>query len=288
MRTLYIDVYFLINFTVDILSLYFAAIFSKTPATSLRLCLSAFLGALCAVGIIFLPEIPILKLLLSFLCLVLMGVFAIKRISLVRRAKFLVAFIIFEALVGGGVTFVWNIFDRYLSKFFSTEGDVVVNRKLLIFSAIILLSIGVFKMIVSFFSNIESEGSVEIEIDFLGNKKRLEAFIDSGNLALDPMDMTPVLLIKKDYVEGLLPKNIIELSDPDQLDKHVRRRIRLIPITRGGSTHVLTGVKADSVKIISDGRAEEISVTVAIDKEGGTYGGFSALMPSAALNNVFI
>ena len=143
-------------------------------------------------------------------------------------------------------------------------------------------------MIVSFFSNIESEGSVEIEIDFLGKKQRIQAFIDSGNLAVDPMDMRPVLLLKKEKAKYILPENIIELSDPDALNRDIRKRIRLIPITRGGVTHVLTGIKADSVKIIKNGNAEELFVTVAIDKEGGTYGGYSALMPSAALDNVTV
>ena len=53
--TLYVDVYFLINFTVDILALYFAAIFSKVPTSTRRLIISAVIGAFFAIGIVFLP-----------------------------------------------------------------------------------------------------------------------------------------------------------------------------------------------------------------------------------------
>ena len=141
-------------------------------------------------------------------------------------------------------------------------------------------------MLVSFFSNAESEGSVDVEISFLSNKAVVSAFIDSGNLAVDPMDMSPVLLIKKDVAKRILPENIIELSDIDSLDRSVKKRIRLIPVSRGGQTHVLVGVKADRVSIIGKDRTEELSVTLAIDKEGGDYGGYMALMPSAALDNV--
>ena len=143
-------------------------------------------------------------------------------------------------------------------------------------------------MIVSFFSNIQSEGSVKIEVCFLEQKATFEAFIDSGNLALDPMDMTPIMLLKKESARTVLPENIINLSDPDSLDKKARKRIRLIPVSRGGATHVLTGVKADSVKVIKDGKSEEINVTLAIDKEGGSFGGFGALMPAAALDDVVL
>ncbi len=286
--TLYIDVYFLINFTVDILSLYFAAIFSKVPTTSKRLIIAGFLGAVAAVGIVFLPEVMLLKLVASFLSLIIMGYVGTKPVKIKRKTKFLLAFIIFEALFGGIVSFIWSALDNGLSNYFNNFQGGAVNRKMLFFSIIVLLSIGVFKMLVSFFSNIQSEGSVEVEISFLDKSARLEAFIDSGNLAVDPMDMTPVMLLKKDTASAILPDNIINLADPDTIEKNARKRIRLIPISRGGATHVITGVKPDYVRIIKEGKTEEISVTIAIDKEGGTYGGFGVLMPAAALDDVVL
>jgi hypothetical protein len=201
--------------------------------------------------------------------------------------KFLLSFIIFEALVGGLVSLLWEFLDSIAVRWLLENMSGVANRKMLYFSLIILLSIGVFKMIVSFFSNIESEGSVELEINLLGKKRIIEAFVDSGNLAIDPMDMSPVILLKRDFAASFIPGEIIELTDPDRIDKTARRRIRLVPITRGGATHVLTGLKPDSVYIVRNGEREEISVTVAIDKEGGSFGGYSALMPSAALQNVY-
>ena len=193
-----------------------------------------------------------------------------------------------QALFGGVVSFIWSILDRSLGEYFSDVQGTAANRKMLFFSIIVLLSIGVFKMLVSFFSNIQSEGSVEVEISFLDKSVRMEAFIDSGNLAIDPMDMTPILLLKRESAKSVIPENIIELTDPDALEKNARKRIRLIPISRGGQTHVLMGVKPDSVKVLKDGKGEEISVTLAIDKEGGSFGGYGALMPSAALDDVVL
>ncbi len=284
MRTLYIDVYFLINFTVDLLSLYFASCFSKVPTTTRRLICSSFVGAAISVVVVLLPEIFLLKLILAGLGLIVMGLIAPKGVGVRRKIKFIFAFVIFEALTGGVVSFLWDILDRYISHLFEGAEGGAVNRNMLFLSLIVLLSIGVFKMLVSFFSNAESEESVELEISFLDNSAIVSAFVDSGNLAVDPMDMSPVLLIKKDLAKTILPENIIDLSNIDALDKSVKKRIRLIPITRGGETHVLTGVKADAVRLTGDG-GEELRVTLAIDKEGGDFGGFMALMPSAALDN---
>lgn len=288
LRTLYIDVYFLINLTVDIISLYFATILSKTPTTTRRLIIASVMGALSAVGVIFLPEIPLLKLIFGGLGLIFMGMITTKGVSFRRKIKFTMAFLVFEALVGGGVSLIWNLFDKYLSHFFNSADGGALNRKMLFLSLIVLLCIGVFKMLVSFFSNIESEGSVDVEISFLDSKTTVSAFIDSGNLAKDPMDMSPVLLIKKDLAKMILPENIIELSNIDGLERAVKKRIRLIPISRGGETHVLVGVKADTVRIKRGDGFEELRVTIAIDKEGGSFGGYMALMPSAALDNAFV
>ena len=284
MQTLYIDVYILINFTVDFLSLYFASLFSKVPSGTKRLVLSSAFGAFSAVLIIFLPEIPIIKMLTSFLALVVCGMIATLAVSLKRRVRFVLSFLIFQAMVGGIVSYLWYIFDVWLYDALSLSGGAPVNRKMLLFSVIVLISIGVFKMIVSFFSNIVGDGSVELEIKYFDKELRCEAFIDSGNLAIDPMDMRPILFIKEELAKNIFPENVVSLSDPDALDRNVRRRIRLIPVSRGGVTHVLTGVKVDGVNICRGDVREPVAVTVAIDKERGSYGGFSALIPSSVVS----
>ena len=48
MQTLYIDVYFLINFTVDVLAVYFAVLLSKITTSRIRLILCGLIGAISA------------------------------------------------------------------------------------------------------------------------------------------------------------------------------------------------------------------------------------------------
>ena len=97
------------------------------------------------------------------------------------------------------------------------------------------------------------------------------------------MDMQPILLIKEGIASKLFDERFWEYADPDTLDQKTRRRIRLIPISAYGKTRVLVGVKADSVRVTRNNCKENINVTVAIDKEGGTFGGFDALLPTTAL-----
>lgn len=284
MRTLYIDVYFLINFIVDILALYFAVLLSKTPATPFRLVTAAIFGALFASLIIFIPEYQWLKMLLSLASLVLISFIATLRIGMRRRVKFIFAFLIFEALTGGAVYYLWTLLDTYFYDSLSGLDGGSVNRKMLMLAIILLLLTGVFKMLVGVFSSNSTEKSVKIEIGFLGAHIECEALVDSGNLAIDPMDMRPVLFLKPALARRLLPSEVIDLPDPDMLERDVRRRIRLIPVTREGETHVLVGVRTDYVKVRRGKSDEYICVTLAIDKEEGSYGGFEALMPAAAID----
>ena len=168
-RTLYVDVYFLINFTVDLLSLYFAACFSKIPTSTARLIVASSIGALIAVMVVLMPEIPILKFIIATMGLIAVGFVAPKKVGIKRKIKYVLAFLVFEALLGGAVSFIWGILDKYISDLFDgTEGGAV-NRKMLFLSLMVLLCIGVFKMFVSFFSNVESESSARVEISFMDN-----------------------------------------------------------------------------------------------------------------------
>ena len=133
--------------------------------------------------------------------------------------------------------------------------------------------------------NYNSSGSVNLEIKYFDKTVRTDAFVDTGNLAVDPMDMSPILFVKKNIASQLLPPEMIDLRDPDLLSKNDRKRVRLIPVSMEGKTCVVTGFKADSVTVNGTNRSELIKVTVAIDKEGESYGGYYALMPAVALYN---
>ena len=66
-----------------------------------------------------------------------------------------------------------GLLDQYISDLFIGSEGGAVNRKMLFLSLIVLLSIGVFKMLVSFFSNIESERSARVEISFMDHTVNL-------------------------------------------------------------------------------------------------------------------
>ena len=111
--------------------------------------------------------------------------------------------------------------------------------------------------------------------------------VDTGNLVRDPMNMNPVVFLKPLAAAYIFPYQILDLSEIDKLSNSYKKRIRLVPVTKSGETHVMTGVRVDEISVYNSlGKREEISATIVIDKEGGTYGGYEALLPYDATKDV--
>ena len=130
-----------------------------------------------------------------------------------------------------------------------------------------------------------NEKSIRIRIDLGDKTLEVDALIDTGNLVRDPMNMNPVIFIKRSSAEKIIPSSIIDFDDIDSLGKDFKKRIRLIPVTRNSQTHVMMGVRVDRVIMIRNNFKEEINATIVIDKEDGTYGGFYALTPYISICN---
>lgn len=277
MKTVYIDVYFLINFTVDILAAFVSLKMLHTKIYMKRLIFVGVIGGLLSVIQIFVKSV-LLNIILAAFFIFLISLFSCGEISLGRRIRFILLYYFSSFLIGGTVSFVYEIMDRYLHDIIKNSQDTT-NRKVLIFSLIILLIIGGLRLFIMMFSDSIKEKSTRLVIKIDDKTLDLEALIDTGNLVRDPMNMNPVVFIKRICAEEIFPESVIDLCDIDNLEIGYRKRIRLIPVTRNSSTHVMTGVKVDKVFICLNSKMEEIDATVVVDKEEGTYGGFLALTP---------
>ena len=153
MKTLYIDVYFLINFTVDLLSLYFAAMLSKVNSTARRLIFSSAIGAVfaCIAALYEFKGILFIVFLLS--SALLMSLIFCKNSTAFRKFKLFAAFLVFETFIGGLVNFSYSVFDKYLSGIFATNSLGAENRQILLVSLLLLLSYGILRILFIVFYN---------------------------------------------------------------------------------------------------------------------------------------
>ena len=271
----------MINFTVDILAVFIALKMVHLKVSIKRLIFSGLLGSLLAVVELFI-ENKVWNVLLGSIFVILIALICTKEASILRKIKFLVSFYIAAFLISGGVNFVYGLMDKYLKNLLITSAGSA-NRKALVFSLIILMMIGVLRLFIMMFSNSINQKSARILIEIGDKSLGLDAMIDTGNLVKDPMNMNPVIFIKKAFAEKILPSEVIELSNLDSLTPDFRKRIRLVPVTRNSQTHVMTGIRVDRVMVFNGNSKEAIDATIVIDKEEGTFGGYYALAPYVAV-----
>ena len=275
MKTLYIDVYFLINFTVDIISVYFAGIFSGRKPNSKRLIACGLVGALsaCVVvlfnikGILFVPALLCTSLLIAF--------FSYKKASFLLRFKIMIGFTVFETLIGGFVSSLFYILDKYLAPKLSESAMGAQNRSFLLLALLILAAYFAIRLILSIFEGRGAQRSVKLSGSFGEENFEISCLVDSGNMLRDPMANVPVIVAKK----SALPK-ISKLMEGKFEDFEVKKRIRIIPTNSLGGEKILMGIRLDNVKIDSYNVEECI---IALDESGGSFGGYDALVPSAIL-----
>ncbi len=270
----------MINFTVDILAIFIACRMIHIKVNMKRLVLSGLVGAVLAVVELFVKN-KILHICIASLFVLIIYCIACRGVSFLRGIKFIISFYIATFLISGGVNFVYGMMDKYLGGIFADD-LVTTNRKAIIFSLIILLIIGALRLFIMMFSDSMNKKSTRIMIKLEDKTIELDALIDTGNLVKDPMNMNPVIFLKRKYAESIIPASVIDLSNLDSLSADFRKRIRLIPVTRNSSTHVMTGVRVDKVIICNEKSKEEINATIVIDKEEGTFGGYYALAPYVA------
>ena len=284
MQTLYIDVYFLINFSIDLLSLYFAARIAKLSTTVMRILIAAGVGAVIAIVNIFISTewLGYLGLFFGFIIMILI---AAGRVSLYRKIKYAFCFSVVEMLVGGFVYFMYDFLDKRLVGLISGETGGGENRSLLLFAVIVLMSIGVFKCLISVFTFSSGTSYVSIRVEMLGRKISGEALVDSGNTASDPLDNRSVMLLSVDAAEKLLGTTVSKMAEASKLPYELKKRVRFIPVSFGGVKKMLLGFRPDSVSVLTDGKEERIDVTLAIDTEGGKYGGTNMLVAAAAIRD---
>lgn len=286
MKTVYIDVYFLINFCVDTLSLALALKYLKAKTSFARLIIAGVIGALYAVlGVVF-SEMSFLMIPTGFVLFFLMIICVSTGFSFKRRMKLSLAFFIFQIFIGGIVYFSYVCLGRIFEKF-EINNSMGGNRNILIWSLIVLLSYGVVKVLMLVFKTTESERVVKLCVGYFGRETSFDALVDTGNLATDPTSGSPVVLVNAQTATKILGEGIGKSLDPLLMSSDFQKRLRVIPIKRGDMSEILYGFTVDYVTAVKSGDYENIDVTLAIDQREDTYGGYQALLPAAAIDNVF-
>ncbi len=249
-QTVYADLFFLINFSMDFLCLFLTAKLLSRPLELYRGILAAVLGGIYAVAeLVFLSNSPYAAPISVVVCLLMCFIAFFSRAERPLTLFLLVfSYILSSALLGGIMTACFSLLNRYSPPISNESDDVPVW----IFCLVTALSFLGTLLGGRHFRKRAGMKTTEFRVT-LGNRTiTLRALVDSGHLLTDTLSGKPVLLAEAEVARHLLPSeySLPQTWEPDALSclpTSLSHRIRPIPADSATGHTLLVALRPDEV-----------------------------------------
>ncbi len=276
----YVDLYFLVNASMDLLCLAMTASILHRAVKRWRLFLAALLGGGWAVGVLLLGIDGAPGVVPDLLMAVLLAAvaFAEKNGRITRLLRDAGAYALLSALLGGLMTVLYRFLNRLELPLEALQGDGLSAWMFAILAAVA----GFFTLRGGrLFRRSGAVRDVGLEITVEGRTAVLRALVDSGNLLTDPLDGRSVVLADPaKLLPCLSPMLAHALEHPESAPPEYARRIRLIPAHSATGEGLLAAFAPDRLVIVTKKDRVTANDLVALSPLGGTAGGYDALIAS--------
>lgn len=281
-QTIYGDIYILINFSMDFLSLYILTFLTHDRVRLLRMCVGASIGAVYALLSLLPQGNEFLQAVTNILVSMTVCFAAFGFGSLHAYIKRVFLFYCVSFLSGGFMSAIYYFAGKLIR-----DRDVLINGRvediyadipLWVFAlcALICALIAIIWGRVTSRSKQISVVTVRVESDNASHE--FDGLVDSGNLLTDPLGGLPVIIVSADTADRLFPSEIRR----GDIDVHtVRGRVRLIPYQTPSGEGMTLGYIAKKVEI----NGSEVGAVLACpDGMSENFEGHAAIVPSCLLS----
>lgn len=274
-QTVYIDLYFLINFSMDLLCFFLTSRLLSHRFSVPRVLAASGLGGVYACASLFIGLGGALGILLDLLACALMSAAAVLKKGTFRQAVgYTVVYAAVSTVLGGFMTALFSLFNRIgLSALMKGENDGD-SMSVWLFALLAAIS-GVASLLGGrFFRKKSSRRQGKVKI-IVGEKSvLLTAMCDSGNLLREPISNKACIVVDKDAAASLFSRKIDKISGKEA------ERIRVIPTRTVNGEGMLYALRADSVSLNMGKGWCEVDAFVAFGEIKNGENGVRALIPS--------
>jgi stage II sporulation protein GA (sporulation sigma-E factor processing peptidase) len=270
-QTVYADVLFLINFSMDFLVFFICARLSGRRLHVFRVALAAGLGGIYGICALFMPEGSAVSLLCDVAVMI-----SICAVSFYSGAEGLRSFLgrcaLFagvSAILGGIMSAMYALLNRSgLSSLEPGDGD-----DLSIWLFAILAAAGGAAAFVGGkrARSIAVSRQSEVVITFGGKSVQLRAMTDTGNMLSDPLGGRAVAICELDAVAQIFPRELVEfwqsgeVSAASRLTHEHAVRLRFVPAkgALAAKTALLCAITPDSFSVLINGKRRDADLLLA-------------------------
>ena len=268
--TIYIDIIFIENIIMNAIILYATSIILKQKVKIIRLIISAVIGSIYSI-LMYITKLNIYSSIISkFILSVVMAYVAFKPNDVKKIFKQIIIFYL-TSFVFGGVAL--NLIYFLRPENINIKNGLFTGEyalKVIMLGAImafIIIKISI-KIIKTKFNTKDMYCYIKLKI----NEKQIEtkAMIDTGNLVKEPITNTPVVIVEKSLLEGIIPKEILKNLEnilcgnlenlPQDIQDEYLPKLRCIPFSSLGKENgMLVGIKISEIVVKSEDEEKKTS-----------------------------
>lgn len=283
-QTVYLDLLFLINFSMDVLALAVSASILHRTLRWLRLLTAGAVGGVYACAALFLPVSGLLALAVDILVCFLLG--AIAFATREKKNGLVTCVLTFTAVsmaLGGIMTALFSLLNRMELPLGMDGGDgdgisVLLFALLAAIGGILTLAGG------RFFSKRASKQTVTVEVTVGSRSQRLSALVDSGNLLCEPAGGRPCVVAEPSALSAILPPSLLDVVRNRRYDGIASvegiRGICLVPVRTASGEGLLIAFRPTRMAVKTEKETHEVDAYLALCELGDSAMGHQALLPN--------
>ena len=287
----YADVLFLINFSMDAISLYISARLCAAKVKAARIAVASVIGGVYSVLSIFLSLHAFCETAVFVLECVVMSCIALSPESLFAALKYSAVMFISSSLLGGIMSAAYSAANEIFLK--ELESGTQKGISPLVFSILACFSMAA----ALFLTRLHGTGNLperaQVCITVFDKKAQVEGIFDSGNMLRDPLSGKSVIIVPPDVFGCVLSRSFIDgakradLHTCYELPDKEKKRFRLIPATGIAESTYLYGLLPDSVEIKYQKKGKTYSLqrdaVIGLSDGKGLSGDIRCVIPQAII-----
>lgn len=284
-QAVYLDVYFLINFSMDLICFFIAARLLDTVFSLPRCVLASLLGGAYACVALFTLRDGYAQILIDVLvCFIICLAAVMRRGQLRATVGFCVVYVAVSLTLGGVMTALFSLYNRLgLDRLMGDESDADGLSVWAFGLMAALAGVAAVKGVAGI-KRRSARRRGELEIVYGGRSVRVSVICDSGNLLCEPISGLPCIIADGDSLRDILPPELLTVtavSEAEGLSRRDMSRLRVVPARTVSGESMLLAVRPDSLRLNMGRGWQEISAYVALSDLGDDADGANALVPSS-------
>ena len=258
--TFYLDIILIENMIMNYIILFATGVIIKVRLKQSRLLLSSLLGSIYAV-MLYITKLGIyMNQSTKFLLSIVMVYISFVPRNIKSLIKQILIFYLVSFCFGGAAYYLLY----YISPKQINNINGVLTGSYPIKIAVLGGIVGFIVINLSFkiVKNRINKNSIFYNIEIVINNKSciVKVILDTGNLLIDPITSSPVIIVEKNAIREIIPEDIIKRlleslkgNNVNEISEEMKRRCRFIPFSSIEKTNgIIIGIKPDYIKIYEE------------------------------------